>query len=366
MFDVVSYCKGASILRMLHNYLTEDVFTQGIRDYLKQHSYKNAQQDDLWEALEKSALKEERKVEVKAIMDTWTTQKGYPLVSVKVDGRKLKLHQDIFSLYPENGKSFLWQIPFTFYTSNSPSVITHLMRKREETIDLHHDVAWIKANVNSTGFYRVSYDPHTLHVIIRQLQESHTVFSKADRASLIDDTFHLASQGSVQFSDAFALCLFVKEEREYLPIRMFMAHIGKMMSKFSFSRQRCALGLLKDHLWTLLGGLIQAQHWEEGGSLSQQKLRTLLLATGIGLHSPSSRQRAQELFHHWMAADGKIQLPRMLRGLIFRMGIRRGGHREWMFLLQQYLRTVSSSDKVLLLSALSRTRNPNKRKWQVL
>ncbi|XP_015198916.2 endoplasmic reticulum aminopeptidase 1-like [Lepisosteus oculatus] len=363
MFDIVSYCKGASILRMIQSYLNETVFTAGIRAYLKQHSYSNAQQDDLWSALTKSALEHNRRVNVKAIMDTWTKQKGYPVVSVQVSGQKVKLQQDIFTLYPQNGTGFLWQIPFTFYSSTSSSATTYLMKKKEELISLPHEVAWIKANVNSTGFYRVSYDLPTLHALVRQLQERHTVFSRIDRASLIDDAFHLASQGSLQYSESFALSLYLKHEEEYLPIRMFVSHMGKIMSKLSFGRQRCVFHLIKTHLWDVLERQIRARSFDDSGSLPQQDLRVLLLSLASGMPSLPVRQRAQNIFHSWMANDGKIPLPRTLRGLIFREGVRRGGHREWMFVLQKYLRSVSSTEKALLLAALSSTRNLKKKIW---
>ncbi|MBN3325510.1 ERAP1 aminopeptidase, partial [Atractosteus spatula] len=420
MFDIVSYCKGASILRMIQSYLNETVFTAGIRAYLKQHSYSNAQQDDLWSALDsplqglgryshtrtsrlcpeqqsnagkssfQSALEHNRRVDVKALMDTWTKQKGYPVVSVQVSGQKVKLQQDIFTLYPQNGTGqlqttlgffifllnrnlfftfalrFLWQIPFTFYSNTSSSATTYLMKKKEELISLPHEVAWIKANVNSTGFYRVSYDLPTLHALIRQLQERHTVFSRIDRASLIDDAFHLASQGSLQYSETFTLSLYLKREEEYLPIRMFVSHMGKIMSKLSFGRQRCVFHLIKIHLWGVLERQIRARSFDDCGSLPQQNLRALLLSLASGMPSLPVRQRAQNTFHSWMANDGKIPLPRTLRGLIFREGVRRGGHREWMFVLQKYLRSVSSSEKALFLAALSSTRDPKKKIWQLL
>ena len=34
IFDAISYMKGSSVIRMVSKYLGEDVFMQGIRDYL--------------------------------------------------------------------------------------------------------------------------------------------------------------------------------------------------------------------------------------------------------------------------------------------------------------------------------------------
>ena len=52
MFDVLTYQKGGSVLRMLEQYLGEETFRDGIRKYLKKHSYANTVTTDLWDALE--------------------------------------------------------------------------------------------------------------------------------------------------------------------------------------------------------------------------------------------------------------------------------------------------------------------------
>ena len=52
MFDVLTYEKGAAVLRMLEQYLGAEEFRNGIRLYLKKHEYANTETSDLWDALE--------------------------------------------------------------------------------------------------------------------------------------------------------------------------------------------------------------------------------------------------------------------------------------------------------------------------
>src|SRR5207247_91230 len=52
MFDVLTYQKGASVLRMLQQFLGDDGFRAGIRLYLKSREYGNAETTDLWDAIE--------------------------------------------------------------------------------------------------------------------------------------------------------------------------------------------------------------------------------------------------------------------------------------------------------------------------
>ena len=50
-------------------------------------AYGNAQQDDLWQALQEKADEDQVQLpaSVKEIMDTWTYKMGYPVVSVTRD-----------------------------------------------------------------------------------------------------------------------------------------------------------------------------------------------------------------------------------------------------------------------------------------
>ena len=84
IFDTISYKKGGSVIRMMANFLKVDTFNKGITNYLRANAYTNANQDDLWQFLT-SAGQEDGTLEnltVKEIMDTWTVQMGYPVVTV--------------------------------------------------------------------------------------------------------------------------------------------------------------------------------------------------------------------------------------------------------------------------------------------
>jgi puromycin-sensitive aminopeptidase len=67
IFDEVSYSKGASVIRMLADYLGEKDFRDGLRHYLKKHAYSNTHTTDLWASFEKISKKP-----VTKIMQNWT------------------------------------------------------------------------------------------------------------------------------------------------------------------------------------------------------------------------------------------------------------------------------------------------------
>ncbi len=77
MFDVLTYEKGAAVVRMLEQYLGEDRFRDGIRLYLDRHAYGNTETTDLWDAIEEATGEP-----VRRIMDSWIFQGGHPEVTV--------------------------------------------------------------------------------------------------------------------------------------------------------------------------------------------------------------------------------------------------------------------------------------------
>lgn len=76
---------GASLIRMMNHFLGEETLKRGLTNYLKVHKFRNARQDDLWDQLTSQAHQDRSlpsNMTVKKIMDTWTLQTGYPVVTV--------------------------------------------------------------------------------------------------------------------------------------------------------------------------------------------------------------------------------------------------------------------------------------------
>src|ERR1700730_16875289 len=74
-FDGITYNKGQALIRMLVNYLGDQVFRDGIRKYMAAHAYGNTTTTDLWQALESEPGKP-----VTSIAASFTEQDGVPLI----------------------------------------------------------------------------------------------------------------------------------------------------------------------------------------------------------------------------------------------------------------------------------------------
>ncbi|EPY73012.1 hypothetical protein CB1_057708001 [Camelus ferus] len=87
LFDLFTYNKGASMARMLSSFLNEKIFISALKSYLETFSYSNAEQDDLWRHFQ-MAIDDQSKIllpaTVKSIMDSWTHQSGFPVITLDV------------------------------------------------------------------------------------------------------------------------------------------------------------------------------------------------------------------------------------------------------------------------------------------
>ena len=197
MFDVLTYQKGGSVLRMLEQFLGADVFREGIHDYLTTHSYGNTETSDLWDALERSSGRA-----VRTIMDTWINQGGYPLVRVDEDG---SLSQSPFSYSGEPGGAIgsRWQVPVLTRSLGDaePDPRPLLLRREHQAADAGGGAAGLVVNAGGSGYYRVSYPT----AMVQRLAARMVDLAPLERYNLVSDTWAASLSGQAPLSDVLAL-----------------------------------------------------------------------------------------------------------------------------------------------------------------
>ncbi|KAK4395093.1 Aminopeptidase M1 [Sesamum angolense] len=172
-FDAICYRKGSAVIWMLQNYLGDEVFQKSLVSYMKKYAFKNANTEELW-----SVLSETSGVELNKIMDTWTKQKGYPVISVKLNDHTLVFEQTQF-LSSALDSNALWLVPLTLSLCSYNNQKRFLLEAKAgnmeiEDVSCSYDVCpsqmtnsnkenvgeswWIKINIHQAGFYRVKYD----------------------------------------------------------------------------------------------------------------------------------------------------------------------------------------------------------------
>ena len=209
MFDALTYEKGASVLRMLEQFLGEDVMRRGIREYIKTHQFGNAPAADLWAALEAASGRP-----VSAIARDWFTRPGFPLVTVSAEGPDpgtLTVGQSRFHADPAARPGAEtpwaipaeapWAIPLTLAFEDDQGIRRHrvLMTGARATVVLPADgkVRWVYANAGEQGFYRTRYDQGLRDT----LAASSARLSPEERFGLLDNTWALAQKGELPIGE---------------------------------------------------------------------------------------------------------------------------------------------------------------------
>ncbi|KAL9980512.1 hypothetical protein ACROYT_G009112 [Oculina patagonica] len=367
IFDSISYDKGSSIIRMLRSFIGDKNFQKGLELYLNSHKYANAAADDLWEALSKQC----KDLDVKAIMDTWIKQKGYPVVYIDEnslqtrDGsKKMVASQKRFlrdipqgtKQYNDEAKGYHWHIPLTYVTSHNPhKKHTVWMRKdsvQVPAVDKHYK--WIKGNIGQTGFYRVNYSKKNWNNLIKQLNKNHKVLASVDRSGLIDDAFNLARAGQVEMSTALRLTNYLDKEREYVPWSSALGHLGFIGSMLSM---RPSYGYYRQYIVKKVKPLEKYVGWESEGDILKMYLRNNVLSTLANHGDEHAVNYSLTGFRMWMKNQSLTISPH-IRDIVYNTAIKFGGIEEWEFMWQRYQNSVDATEKSRILSALTATKEP--------
>ncbi|XP_064596081.1 endoplasmic reticulum aminopeptidase 2-like [Liolophura sinensis] len=361
IFDSISYDKGSSILRMLQNFVGMKKFKAGLHNYLKDFSYSNTQTSDLWDALSQVADISELDGDVKTVMDTWTRQMGYPVVTLTRTGNKIEATQERFLLYAgetvnpvTSPFNYKWYIPLNYISSEEITPASSLwMKLNSASFTVPPETTWIKANSGMYGFYRVNYDESMWDELITVLKsDNHQVFSAGDRAGLIDDAFALSRAGRMKITTALDLSTYLVHEQDYVP---WVAAIDNLDYIGHRLLDRPAYADFKEYFLNLLSPIIGKLGWEDKGSHLDKFLRQMVLREAVYLGQGSAVPEGKRHFDQWMN-EGKSLDPN-LKSVIYQAGVQYGGEKEWEFCWKRYQTTKVASEKKLMLSALAATRD---------
>eukprot|EP00730_Choanoeca_flexa_P015746 TRINITY_DN7298_c0_g1_i2.p1 TRINITY_DN7298_c0_g1~~TRINITY_DN7298_c0_g1_i2.p1 ORF type:complete len:872 (+),score=286.73 TRINITY_DN7298_c0_g1_i2:3-2618(+) len=194
VFDAISYCKGATVVRMLNAVIGPEAFQQGLVDYFNKHQYANTEGSDLWEAWTNACGKD-----IGGIARSWTEQMGYPIIkaeSVAKDGKvALKLRQSWFmgdgsEVKPEEEKT--WQLPLLISCKSQPEPKLVIVDNAESEVVVEGAAVgdWININAGHVTPARVEYSEELLKAIKTAVENG--TLPVADRAGLVLDYYAFA------------------------------------------------------------------------------------------------------------------------------------------------------------------------------
>ncbi len=180
MYDVLTYEKGAAVVRMLEQYLGADRFRDGIRHYLATFAYGTADTTDLWDAIEHTTGEP-----VREIMDSWIFQGGHPVVAVeRIDADTLRLSQAPFGSCDDPARR--WAVPLVVASGGETRTTTPvLLRGDDAEVHIDDPIDWVVANADGSGFYRTRLVGDAATAVLGSLEHLGAI----ERYGLVDDAW---------------------------------------------------------------------------------------------------------------------------------------------------------------------------------
>ncbi|MCB1247528.1 MAG: M1 family metallopeptidase [Acidimicrobiia bacterium] len=289
MFDVLTYQKGSSVLRMLEQYLGEESFRTGVTAYLKKHAYSNTDTPDLWAALEEASGEP-----VGEIMDTWILQGGYPRISVERHDDRFRLTQEQFRLLGEGDKT--WQVPVLYSSSAGDGKV--VVGSDPVEIDAGEDLI---VNAGGEGFFRTTYDGDLLEGVIARLPDLDPI----ERFAVVSDTYAGVVKGDVAATDFIELVGKLTDEDEVDIWSVALGGVGEL-DRIISSDDRPSM---QSYVRSLVGAKADELGWEprEGDTERRRQMRGLLLrALGTLGADQDTIAMAREVYASGAAGDAEV------------------------------------------------------------
>ncbi len=290
MFDLLTYQKGGSVLRMLERWLGADAFRAGVRHYLARYQLGNTETTDLWDALEEATGKP-----VRRIMDTWIFQPGFPSVCAH-DGM---VEQARFS-YGDAAHDEKWVLPVLARVHTGDQVETRSLLSEAGPLPL--DVpqgALVVLNAGGEGFYRVAYPAEWRDRLLDA-----GVLEPLERFALVDDLWASVLAGSATAAEFLACARRFTAEKDPVVWRAVIGHLRAAARLVDGD----ALRSLQAEMAAIVRPAMQRLGWDaDSADERTRQLRGLLInALGSNASDPETIARAREIYERG-GADADVQ-----------------------------------------------------------
>ncbi|HMC60414.1 MAG TPA: M1 family metallopeptidase, partial [Candidatus Solibacter sp.] len=206
-FDGITYNKGAAVIGMFETWMGPETFRKGVQQYLQQYAFRTTTAGEFLDALSSSSRKDITKP-----FSTFLEQAGLPMVKVALDcSHTPVLHLQQSRYLPtgsEGSAKQVWSMPICvrYGAEKGPSQSQcTLMTQADMDWPLQAKTcpAWIVANDNAKGYYRVDYQGGLLSMLTSGDVEHR--LNAAERADLVGNAEAMATGGRMPAVDALSL-----------------------------------------------------------------------------------------------------------------------------------------------------------------
>lgn len=369
MFNTISYSKGAAVLRMLSEFLTEPVFARGISSYLNTFAFGNTVYTDLWDHLQQ-AVQHTPGIHiphsVHDIMNRWTLQMGFPVVTI--DTRTGSVTQKHFLLDPDSVVdrpsqfNYTWFVPIKWMKTGAEQQQYWLLKKTDTYSPMRvSGEDWLLANTNVSGYFRVNYDLGNWDRLLSLLNTNHQALPVINRAQVIDDAFNLARAKIISTTLALRTTKYLSKERNYIPWESALRNLDYYIVMFDRTEVYGALqGYLRKQIKPVFEHFkILTANWTKipaGHTDQYNEINAIGLACSMGVEG--CRELIKSWYRQWMENPGQNLIHPNLKSTVYCHAIAFGGVQEWDFAWRMFRNTTLASEASRLRSAMACAKAP--------
>ncbi|MFQ5767456.1 MAG: ERAP1-like C-terminal domain-containing protein, partial [Acidobacteriota bacterium] len=201
----LAYGKGEKVLGMMEQWMGPETFMKGIRQYLQDHTWKNATAEDLWSALSKASG-----LDMEAPLSSFLDQPGLPMVTVDVEpGGVLKMTQRRFLNEGVTAPAETWIFPvrIKYAAGGKTATRTVILDRGTRKLELGADPDWVMPDAGAYGYYRWNIPAPMLVEMARhaadRLSETERVAFLGNASALLD-TDALSGDDYLEILNSFA------------------------------------------------------------------------------------------------------------------------------------------------------------------
>jgi puromycin-sensitive aminopeptidase len=299
MFDVLTYEKGASVLRMLEQYLGEEQFRLGVKHYLEQHAFANAETTDLWDAIEHVTS-----APVRRLMDSWILQGGFPIVhATQTPTGAITLGQEPFTYLSDGTDTRQWEVPVIYrsLTTASAEPRTALLGADRITATDFAPFTGVLVNAGGHGFYRVHYDD----ALAQNVAASFSSLAPVERYGVVSDMWASVLAGKGTISSFLTIVRALRSERD--PNVWSAALVGlRRLDAIADDASRAKLqSIVRGLLGPIVEELGSARSADESPLTSSLRGTLTEALSSLG-DDPGVVDRANAMFDRVLADDGSV------------------------------------------------------------
>uniref|UniRef100_A0A672KZS2 Aminopeptidase n=1 Tax=Sinocyclocheilus grahami TaxID=75366 RepID=A0A672KZS2_SINGR len=337
VFDTISYSKGASVLRMLSDFLTETVFTQGLQTYLDYFKFSNTVYTDLWHHLQLAVNGTGTSLpkSVQEIMDRWVLQMGFPVVTINTTTGQIT--QEHFLLDPESkpDRTSEFNGLYQFHGQRKKKLVSFKM-----TVTI--TITVIFPDTTGLTMIMITGNAYLMHSRIQ------------------DSIFSLYRAGIIETTLALRTTLFLNSETEYMPWEAALDNLDYFYLMFDrtevYGPMQTYVGRQVQDLFDYFTRLTNWEDVPKGHTDQYNQINALRVACSTG--NEDCKTLITGWFEQLMANPNVNLIKANLRSTVYCSAIAAGGEEEWNFAWEMFENATIASEKDKLRAAMACATEP--------